>query len=199
MLRKKRRDQMHQPKAVKVSWETWPRHEVFQFFSGMSNPFFGVTFTTDVTKVKAYTKAHGISFYYALVWLCTKAFDQVEAFHYTMRDGALYRLETRWPSFTDLKPGSEQFHIVTMPADGTIDEFCHMARAQSMAQDVFIRMDMEGDGLFFCSCLPWLPLYTEQDGRYTLGISVEANHRFIDGLHIGQFYQALCELIDNLV
>ena len=211
---------MQQPKAVKVSWETWPRHEIFQFFSGMSNPFFGVTFTTDVTKVKAYTKERGLSFYYALVWLCTRAFDQVEAFHYTMRNGDLYRLETRWPSFTDLKPGSEQFHIVTMPADGTIDEFCRTAKAQSMAQDVFIRMDMEGDGLFFCSCLPWLPLtaltnerdfnaddaiprlawgkYTEQDGRYTLGISVEANHRFIDGLHIGQFYQALCELIDNL-
>ena len=89
-----------------------------------------------------------------------------------------------------------------------------------MTQDVFIRADMEGDGLFYCSCLPWLPLtaltnerdfnaddaiprlawgqYTEQNGRYTLGISVEANHRLIDGLHVGQFYQALCELIDNL-
>lgn len=29
--------------------------------------------------------------------------------------------------------------------------------------------------------------YTEQGGRLTLGLSVEVNHRFIDGLHIGQF------------
>ena len=148
---------MQQPNAVAVPWDQWPRQEIFQFFSGMSNPFFGVTFTTDVTKVKAYTRQRGLSFYYALVYLCTKAFDAVEAFHYTLRNGELYRLETRWPSFTDLKPDSEQFHIVTMPAEGTIDEFCRKAKAQSMAQDVFIRMDMEGDGLFFCSCLPWLP------------------------------------------
>ena len=53
-----------------------------------------------------------------------------------------------------------------------------------------------------CSMLP----YDENVRRvkevvelvHPLGISVEANHRFIDGLHIGQFYQALCELIDNL-
>lgn len=211
---------MQQPNAVAVPWNEWPRHEVFQFFSGMSNPFFGVTFTTDVTKVKIYTKERGLSFYYALVYLCTKAFDQVEAFHFSMCSGELFRLDTRWPSFTDLKPGSEQFHIVTMPAEGTLDEFCHSARARSRTQDVFIRTDMEGDGLFYCSSLPWLPLtaltnerdfnaddtiprlawgqYTEQDGRYTLGISLEANHRFIDGYHVGQFYRALCELIDNL-
>ena len=64
---------MQTPNAVAVPWEHWPRYEIYQFFSGMSNPFFGVTFTTDVTKVKAYTKERGISFYYALVWLCTKA------------------------------------------------------------------------------------------------------------------------------
>ena len=37
------------PNAVTVPWEEWPRREVFQFFSGMSNPFFGVTVTVDVT------------------------------------------------------------------------------------------------------------------------------------------------------
>ena len=38
MLRK-RRDTMQTPNAVAVPWEQWPRHEIYQFFSGMSNPF----------------------------------------------------------------------------------------------------------------------------------------------------------------
>ena len=208
------------PTAEIVPWNEWPRQEIFSFFSWMSDPFFSVTFTVDVTGVKTYTKKNGLSFYYAMVWLCSKALDEVDAFHYTLRGNELFRLETRWPSFTDLKPGAEQFHIVTMPAGDEIAAFCLDAKEKSLAQERFINMDVEGDFLWFCSCLPWLPLtalknegtsnkddaiprlawgqYTEDRGRYTLGLSVEANHRFVDGLHVGQFYQSLCRLIDNL-
>ena len=208
------------PEAKRVEMAAWPRRELFSFFSGMSDPFYSVTFTVDVTKAKHWAKARGLSFYYLLVWLCTRALDEVDAFHYTLRGGELCRLETRWPSFTDLKPGAEQFHIVTMPAGDDPDEFCREARRISRAQECFIREDVEGDWLFFVSCLPWLPLtaltnernadpddaiprlawgqYTERGGVYTLGMSMEVNHRFIDGLHIGRFYQALCRLIDNL-
>ena len=211
---------MQTPNAVPVDWKDWPRTEIFRFFSGMSDPFYSVTFTLDVTKLRRYAKAQGLSFYYALTWLCTKAMDRVDAFHYTLRDGQVFRLETRWPSFTDLKPGAEQFHIVTMPSEGSIAEFCRAAKERSLAQEEFIRMDFEGDWLCFVSCLPWVPLtaltnernfsaddaiprlswgqYTEQDGRYTLGMSLEVNHRFIDGVHIGRFYRTLCELMDEI-
>ena len=52
-----------------IDMETWPRREAFTFFSGMSQPFYSVTFRLDVTRLKAYTKEHSLSFYYALVWL----------------------------------------------------------------------------------------------------------------------------------
>lgn len=211
---------MHQPTAAPVAWETWPRRELFDFFSGMSNPFFSVTFSVDVTNLHRFAKENGVSFYYALVYLCTQAIDRVEAFHYTVRGGALYRLETRCPSFTDLKPGAEQFHIVTIPCEGDILDFCRAAKRESGAQTCFIRADVDSDALIYFSCLPWVPLtaltnerdfdaddaiprvawgkFIEQDGRKTLGLSLELNHRFTDGLHIGQFYKALCERIAAL-
>lgn len=40
--------------------------------------------------------------------------------------------------------------------------------------------------------------YVREREKYTLGISVEVNHRLIDGLHIGQFAQRLTELIQAL-
>ena len=40
--------------------------------------------------------------------------------------------------------------------------------------------------------------YTEKGGRLTLGISIEVNHRLIDGLHIGRFAEELTRLIDEL-
>ena len=59
---------------------SWPRRELFDFFSPMSQPFFSVTFRQDVTRLYAFAKENRLSFYYALVYLCTQALNQVEAF-----------------------------------------------------------------------------------------------------------------------
>ena len=206
--------------AVPVAWEQWPRYEIYKFFQPMDNPFFAVTFTLDVTRLHDYAKARGLSFYYALVFLCTEAMNDVEAFHYFERAWQLCRLDRRIPSFTDLNPGAEQFHIVTMDHGAELDTFCRAARETSLAQTCFIRAEAESEALIYFSCLPWLPLthltnerstdpadaiprlswgkYTEQDGRLTLGLSAELNHRFADGLHLGRFYESLCARIAAL-
>ena len=78
----------------------------------------------------------------------------------------------------------------------------------------------EGDDLVYFTCAPWFEMtamtnerdfqkydaiprvawgkYVERDGRLQLNISVEVNHMFIDGLHIGLFHQKLTELIEGL-
>lgn len=203
-----------------VAWEDWSRKAVFDFFSSMSHPFYSVTFTVDVTNLYRFTKEQGVSFYYALIYLCTQAINRVDAFQYVLNDGALYRLNGRSPSFTDLKKGSEQFHIVTMPCTGDIEAFCRAAREKSDAQTEFICTSAESDALLYFSCLPWLELtaltnerdfdrddaipriawgrYTEVGDRKKLNMSVEVNHRFIDGLHIGRFSETLAGLITAL-
>ena len=201
-------------------YESWERREIFDFFSRISDPFYSVSFRLDVTRLHAFCKERGLSFYYALVWLSTKAINDTEAFSFALRDGELVRLDGRKPSFTDLHKGAEQFHIVTMPAGDSPEDFCRAAREKSAAQDGFIDLSQEGDDLIFLSCLPWLDLtaltnernfdaddaiprlawgkYVLRDGRRELGYSVEVNHRFIDGLHIGRFAERLQALIDGL-
>lgn len=201
-------------------YESWPRRELFEFFSRVSDPFYSVTFRLDVTRLRSFCKERGLSFYLALVWLSTKAFNDTPAFSYALRGGALARLPERRPSFTDLLPGAEQFHIVTMAAGESLEAFCRAGKAKSAAQTVLLDTSEEGDDLIFFSCLPWVDLtglknerdfdrddsvprvtwgkYVERDGRLELGYSVEVNHRFIDGMHIGQFAQKLQGLIDAL-
>ena len=203
-----------------VDVETWPRREIFAFFSGISNPFYAVTFRLDVTALRRYTKERGLSFYHSLIWLCTRALERVEAFSYALREGQLVHLESRRPSFTHLKPGSESFQIVTLPCEGTMEDFCAAAGEKAEKQDFFIDAAGEGIDMIFFSCLPWLDLtaltnerdldpddaipriawgkYTEENGRLLLGLSVEVNHRFIDGLHIWQFAKELEKLIAEL-
>ena len=40
--------------------------------------------------------------------------------------------------------------------------------------------------------------YVRQDDRETLGLSIEVNHRFVDGVHLGRFYEALQQKINDL-
>lgn len=204
----------------KIDPNTWSRREIFDFFSKISNPFYSVTFNVDVTEVYAYAKRSGLSFYYALVYLVTKAVNSVEAFRYGIVDGELVLFDERSPSFTDLKKGSESFHIVTMPCEGNIAEFCQEAKRRSAEQTTFLSTDKESADLIYFSCLPWVELtaltnerdfdpddaipriswgkFHERDGRKILGISLELNHRFTDGVHIGKFADALQNLIEQL-
>ena len=220
----------------KVNKDTWSRRDIFDFFSKISNPFYSVTFSVDVTEAYACAKRSGLSFYYALVYLVTKAINSVEAFRYGIVDGELVLFDERSPSFTDLKKSSESFHIVTMPwvvflcsvsflmvtmaCVGVFADFCFDAKRRSTEQTTFLSVDKEGADLIYISCLPWVELtaltnerdfdpddaipriswgkYYERDGRKILGMSLELNHRFTDGVHIGKFAEALENLISEL-
>lgn len=191
----------------------WPREEHYRFFAAMSNPVFTLTFPVDVTNLRAYVKERGLSFYTALVFLMTKSLEDVEAFRLRDRNGTIVRHDRLVPSFTDLKPGSDLFHIVTLEAGEDLADFCRRAKEQSAAQDFFLNDGAWGDELVYFTCLPWFPItgalnernndpcdaipritwgrWEEKDARTVLSVSLEANHRLTDGVHVGQFYQAL--------
>ena len=207
-----------------INMDSWGRKEIFDFFSTVSNPFYMVTFRLDVTELYRYVKANGLSFYYSLIYLCTKALCSVPEFMYVIRGGMVTELDGRIPSFTDLRRGSDCFHIVTMPSEGTMHDFCRAAAERSAAQKGFIDYSSQSDGLIYFSCLPWVDMtaltnerdlaapgarddsvphiawgkYVKNGDRLELGVSVEVNHRLIDGVHIGKFAAELEHLIRSL-
>ena len=208
-----------------VDMGSWSRKAVFDFYGGVSNPFYMVTFRQDVTDVYSFAKRNGLSFYLCLMHLVSRAVNQVEAFRYSVRDGELFLLDKRSPSFTDLAEGSDTFRIVTMPdLEDNIFAFCKTAEELRRNQTVFLNPAAETDELIYISCLPWFDLTaltnerdlstkeTREDnipriswGKYVscsrkkeLGLSVEVNHRFIDGIHLGMFKKALDAMIRNL-
>lgn len=208
----------------KIDMNLWDRKEIYDFFSAISHPFYMVSFTQDVTELKAFTKRNGCSFYYALIYVCGKAMSAVENFRYVCRDGEIYEIDERIPSFTDRKPGSELFHIVDVPLGDDLVSFCRTAKEVSLKQEGFLDVSQENDQLAYFSCLPTLRMtavtnefdtkapgfatdnipritwgkYTEHDGRLELTISVEVNHRFIDGIHIEKFATCLDKMIAEL-
>ena len=203
-----------------IRMENWDRREIYDFFSPLANPFYAVSFRLDVSRVYKYAKAKGLSFYYLMIYLVTAAVNDTEAFLYTLRDGKVFVLDRRDPSFTARRADEKYFHIVTLPFSGTAAEFCAAAAQKDAAQTAFIDPSSETDALLYLSCLPWVDLtaltnersddrddaipriawgrYVNEGGRKILGLSVEVNHRFVDGADISAFSKRLEDLIAAL-
>lgn len=204
----------------KIELNAWPRAESFRFFSSLDQPFYIVCFRVDVTKLHAYAKSHGLSFYHAMIYFVTQAVNETENFRYTIRNGEVWLLPARTPSFTVLKPGSDQFQIVTAPCTGGLEDFCRTAKEKTERQTAFLDPASETDDLIYLSCLPWFDLtcctnerkvdvddaipritwgkYVREGDREVLGLSIEVNHRLIDGVHLGRFYERLQEKLSAL-
>lgn len=197
-----------------VDMAQWKRRERYEFFKGLSWPFWSVSFPVDVTGLHRWSHENGLSFYYALVYLCTRALEEVEAFHYKDRGEGIVWHDRLVPSFTDLAPGEEDFHIVTLEAGEDLADFCRRARELSRAQRAFVDDGAWQDEMVYFTCLPWMPItalsnereldptdsiprlswgkyVTDANGRDSLNMTISVNHRLIDGVHVGRFYEAL--------
>lgn len=204
-----------------VDLARWQRRERYEFFKGLGWPFWSVSFPVDVTGLHRWSHEQGLSFYYALIYLCTKALEEVEAFHYKDRGEGIVWHDRLVPSFTDLHPGQEDFHIITLEAGADLADFCRRAREMSRAQMAFVDDGAWQDELIYFTCLPWMPItalsnerdldpadsiprlswgkyVTAPDGRDSLNMTISVNHRLIDGVHVGRFYEVLTARLEVL-
>lgn len=208
----------------KIDQNAWERKELFDFFSNIANPFYMTSFRMDVTELVKYVKRNNCSFYFSLIFLCNKAFNKIENFLYAVNDGEVFVLDVRHPSFTDRKPNSDLFKMVTVKAEGDLLDFCKKAKETSENQKCFVDLSSESNDLIYYTCVPTLRLtaltneiditspklkddnipriawgkYEDVNGKFELTISLEVNHRFIDGVHIEKFANLLEESIKEL-
>lgn len=205
----------------KLEIDKWERKEIFDFMSDLSDPFYTVCFNIDVTNIYEYTHKKNISFYYALIYLVTQSINEVPAFLNDIINNEIVVLDRRSPSFCDIHRESEAFYIVNMLLENNIDDFCKKAKEISFSQASFFLKDKPAnEAWIYFSCIPWIDItcitnerdfnpddtvpriswgkYVSCNGRKKLNMSLEVNHRFIDGFHIGLFERHLAEKISLL-
>jgi chloramphenicol O-acetyltransferase type A len=96
------------------------------------------------------------------------------------------------------------------------------AKAKSEGQtEYFVREDVEGrDDLVYITCIPWVSFtnlshtvsfnkndavprlawgkFFEQNGKTVMPFSVQAHHSFVDGIHMGMYYDRLQKHLDGI-
>ena len=178
----------------------WPRREIYELFSACDHPFYSVSFEIDVTNLYRHTHEHGLSFYYALSWLITTSMERVEAFRMHIRGDRIEVADELIPSCTDLVPGSENFIIVTLPHGDNMAEFCCQAKEKAAGQLYLFTGFVTERNLDPDDCIPratW-GKYKKDGKRITLTLTLDLNHRTIDGVHVGKLYETLQSAINAL-
>lgn len=205
-----------------IDLNTWERATHYHFFRRMDYPQYLISANIDITHFLFAVKQRNIPFYYAMIFAATYAINQTEAFRYRIHGDNVVLHDIVHPSFTDMSAGSELFKMVTVNMQESIEDFVRIAKEKSEKQTAyFVRDDVEGrDDLIYITCIPWVSFtnlshtisfnkddsvprlawgkYYEEGGKILLPFSVQAHHSFVDGIHMGRYYDCLQQYLDGL-
>lgn len=201
-----------------IDESTWERAMHCMVFRNSIEPAFCVTFEADVTEFKKKVKEEGLSFTLAMVYAVCKCANEVEALRYRFLDGKVVLYERIDTAFTYLNKETGLFKVVNVPFIDNLPEYVALALKTAEEQQEYFTGPL-GNDVFQCSPMPWVtythishtnsgkrdnatPLfdwgkYYEKDERVLIPISIQAHHSFVDGIHIGQFVDALQKFFDE--
>ncbi len=204
-----------------INLETWPRRKHFELFRAMDYPHFSLCGQVDVSTFYPWTKAHDVSFFQAVIYVLTRAANEIEEFRTRIRGEKVYLHDAVHPS-------------VTVPTAGNLFGFCtfdytpdfarflsRAAQAIAAAQANPSLEDEPGrDDLLFMTSIPWVsftamqhPIHMHpvdsiprlswgkvaQEGeRFYLPLCVQVHHALVDGWHVGRYFALVQTLMESL-
>ncbi len=202
-----------------IDVETWPRKDAYHLFSKGYLPFFAVTTPLDVTELRRFTKKEGLSFYRAMVYIVTRAMNELEPFRLRIRKDGIAVCETVSPSYTTAgRDGSFGISDVEYLPGETMADFCRRAleKEASQREQMAVQDDVRDD-LIFISTVPWFVTTSvlqeqptdpddsfprvlwdrihEEKGRQLVNFTAQLNHRLVDGSHVRDLLLRMEELM----
>ncbi len=200
--------------------DNWERAEQYHFYSQKKMPHYAVAAYVDVTPLLQFKRREQLSFYLSLVYLVTQSLNSIDNFHLRIVDGQVVRYDRIETNFTHKLPHEQVFRCYTGAFEGTLREYVERTSAAIIGQTTFFAGLGDIPNAAYCSCVPTLDAtcitnpgmenpddaiprinwgkYVLREGRWMLNITFTANHRFIDGYHIGLFFERLQEAINRL-
>ncbi len=201
-----------------IDENNWERAMHCRIFRNSVEPSFCVTFEVDITNFLEKVKKQDFSFTLSMVYAVCKCGNEIEAFRYRFLDGKIVLFDSIDTAFTYLNKETELFKVVNVPMKDTLEEYVKTAAKIAEEQKEYFTGPL-GNDVFQCSPMPWVsythishtnsgkkdnatPLfdwgkYYEKNGRTVMPLSVQANHSFVDGIHIGKFAEAIQRYMDE--
>jgi chloramphenicol O-acetyltransferase type A len=195
-----------------IDVETWPRREHYRLFRQFDQPHFNMCANVDVTEFYPAVKGGGIAFTVAVLYVLSRAANDIREFRYRMRNDDVLEHETVHPSMTVLSDDG-LFGFCTMEYAPDLRAFAAGANeCIATAKKQPTLKDQPGrDDLLFMTGIPWVsftsfahPIHLSpadsiprlawgkrfaDGGRLKMPLSVQGHHALMDGVHVGQYYE----------
>jgi chloramphenicol O-acetyltransferase type A len=195
--------------------ERYPRRAHLEFYRSNPNPFYGVNFELDATRVRARAREQGASTYAAMVWAYHRALLEIDAFRTRLRGDDVVLYDTLRIGMTVPAP-ERTYTFAPLEWEASAESF--LARAGDAIARASRGVDLTGGAdpdYAYYTALPKVPFtsfshvalpdphqgqpeaafgrFREQDGRTIVPVGVSVNHMYVDGADLGDLYEGLVD------
>lgn len=207
----------------KIDQNSWPRAQIYYYFSQMAPTGFSITVDVDVTKLVHAVKQKGIKFFPAYVWLVTNNLNKQVDFKYAIKDDALGYYDTLNPLYPAWHENTRTFSLMWTEYSDDFQTFytgyIDNQRKYGENQGILCRPDLPPANAYTVSAVPWIDFkhlaihsyenkpyyfpsieagkYHEEKDRLLMPLSVTCHHATTDGYHISEFIRCLQEGMDQ--
>ncbi|WP_298535484.1 CatA-like O-acetyltransferase [uncultured Algibacter sp.] len=192
-----------------IDIENWERKQLFEHFSRLHDPYFGLTIPFDVTQAYKISKEKDISFFGKYLHDCMKAINEVENFKYRIEEGRVVAYNTIHASATMIRE-DKTFGFSFIDYDEDLKVFLKNVASEKdrIKSTKELYPPKNGQDCIHCSALPWVSFSghkepasdkiesvprlafgkaTVVDDKLIMNVAISANHALVDGYHVGLF------------
>ncbi len=207
----------------KFDIQSWNRKEHFAFFKNYEDPFFNITVSIDITKLKAFCEENDLTFWLANYFFAMQASSQIQELRLRIYKGEVFEYEA-------IKMGStifnedKTFSFCYFPM--TNEVFDYVRKAEEIIEKhkqgkIDFYDEKDNLGVVHGTVIPWLTFtgikhprngkeryhgipkfafgkYYQEGEKLKIPFSIEAHHALIDGYHVGKFVTLYQETINQL-
>lgn len=207
---------------IPIDAGNWPRREVFWYFSQKAPTGYSLTVDWDVTVLRRTTRAQGVRFFPAYLWLVTECLNRQPEFKLAVCGGKLGYFDTLTPLYAAFHEDDHTFSLMWTPFSADFAQFyrqyCENDRLYGAHHGILAQPGTPPENAYTVSCVPWVgfrhfavhsygdqPYYFpsveggrffERDGRTYMPLSLTCHHAATDGWHVARFLEDLRQAAD---
>jgi chloramphenicol O-acetyltransferase type A len=200
--------------------ENWERKSHYNYFKSLDYPHFSICANVDITNFMKFIKNKGYLFFTTFLYVSTKAANDIKEFRYRIREDQVVEHEVVSPSFT-VMTSKDVFSFCAVRFTNDFYEFINNTAAQIEKVKNLVNIEDEPgkDDLLYVTSIPWVSFtnithpihmnpvdsipriswgkYFEENGRIKLPLSIQVHHALVDGVHVGEYYKLVQEMLDD--
>jgi chloramphenicol O-acetyltransferase type A len=203
-----------------INLQTWSRRQQYEIYRRFDHPHFSLCANVDLGAFISRVKAGGFSVSAAIVYLISRAANEIPEFRYRMRGEEVVEHTVVHPSMTVLT-ADDLFSFCTIPYSQDFPEFVREAARQMayVRQHPTLSDEPGRDDFLFMTAIPWVSFtsfthptnldpgdsvprfawgkFFEDGGALKMPLAVQAHHALLDGVHVGRYYTVIQDYLSH--